>query len=930
MMLMRGHVRAMMAAIAALGFFCGAQKGYAADDPQSYLVDQIKLARERGDQYLADMYEDLLRNVYGAKGSAVVSATDVKETTPEQFSAKAFLDAYEAKQHPASVLAEPAEIKTSEPVPTKAKASGATEKTTEKRSFFGSKKKGGAATATVKVEMIDLATSAAASHEIELPVGSTVKVTSDTIKRFLNTTPESVSVTRETGNTIAITGRAPGSAVVHVWDGKGRKSVIAQVYVKTVSSRSKELIRMTPPDGIRFAFSNNWSTYSKGSRFYRQKHRSSSYSQSFETQGYVPLGYWYSDIVWAESRRELDHTSSFVSLSQGNAGFLKDFSVRALDISEGTSMFTLPSSSVEGVAFETPMFNELMSYKVFTGKKRGMSGYLLAGSQPTSDRYTGFTYTLFPKKDHSIDLNYAEVSGPAVNPDYSNKAYSVETRHTMGKTRAFTETATDEKRYAFNSGASTYNDRSAFTVDLHRVDAGYRTVSGGGSWAGETGSSFNANFDPTQKTNYNYNAYVFRDKTSLSAEDPDYVNNRQSFSWSHYLDDTMSVGQLYGYDNLRGSSQPSRSYNANSFVRKRFLPDFSLLKSFEWTNGHRYQRSIYPLSNTATYDRNALYSQIRFPIGKRVHWFSKYEYSMVNEFKTGDHSYPRVIDHGIDYFNFFSNKFVFSTMTYYRDEEGSGSAHAFLSGTDSLNNNANLTYHATSDMSFNLGGSLRTVWAEQASREKGSSLEVRLSSTIGWDSFVCWGALAKIRGRVFSDKNGNGVFDAGDKPMPGISVRVGDKTCVTAPDGAYMVKLRAKEALVDIDPSSLPKGTSFTTPSSVSAKITSGGTRTIDFGISSSTAVHAVVFYDINRSKTFERSDIPLAQVKVSFDKGAKMGKTNATGVCFFNQIKPGAHEVALDVNSLPEKYVPSGKFKNKIDVAEGATEIVYFPLDKK
>ena len=65
-------------------------------------------------------------------------------------------------------------------------------------------------------------------------------------------------------------------------------------------------------------------------------------------------------------------------------------------------------------------------------------------------------------------------------------------------------------------------------------------------------------------------------------------------------------------------------------------------------------------------------------------------------------------------------------------------------------------------------------------------------------SCVAFSASAAYTGRVFVDKNNNGVFDKGEKPMAGVAVSDGLNVVKTASDGTFSLPGHDRERFIFI------------------------------------------------------------------------------------------------------------------------------------
>lgn len=89
-----------------------------------------------------------------------------------------------------------------------------------------------------------------------------------------------------------------------------------------------------------------------------------------------------------------------------------------------------------------------------------------------------------------------------------------------------------------------------------------------------------------------------------------------------------------------------------------------------------------------------------------------------------------------------------------------------------------------------------------------------------------------------------------------------------------------------------------------------------------------MVFYDQNGNGKPDSGDEFISKVKMNLD-GVQTAVSDFEGTYVFGSVQPGAHQLSIDVNSLPIEYLPKIKLKNRIEVSEGSTYVFHIPLTK-
>ncbi|WP_330277207.1 hypothetical protein OG205_16925 [Lentzea sp. NBC_00516] len=181
----------------------------------------------------------------------------------------------------------------------------------------------------------------------------------------------------------------------------------------------------------------------------------------------------------------------------------------------------------------------------------------------------------------------------------------------------------------------------------------------------------------------------------------------------------------------------------------------------------------------------------------------------------------------------------------------------------------------------------------------------------------------KLGDYVWIDTNKNGQQDDGEPPVSGVTVKVGDQTTQTGPDGKYVFdKLPDGEYTVCFDKTNLPQPVADfipTTPNAGSddAKDSDAAADTwcapptkldidrpedltIDMGlISPVNRLGDYVWIDVNKDGLQDATDIPVEGVKATLSNGAT-ATTDAQGKYLFDNLSDGTYKVCFDVTNLP------------------------------
>jgi hypothetical protein len=303
----------------------------------------------------------------------------------------------------------------------------------------------------------------------------------------------------------------------------------------------------------------------------------------------------------------------------------------------------------------------------------------------------------------------------------------------------------------------------------------------------------------------------------------------------------------------------------------------------------------------------------------------------VHDLESDFRSTPSVLETGLDYYKNLGPKLSTNWRVYYRDEEDVVSMHAFLAGEDSLEGSFSLSYFPYDGVQLFLDGRMRRIWPQKGSGiARSTEADLRVGTRLEWDSFFAWSPNVRIEGVIFKDVNSNSKQDADEVGLEGIKVKVGPHIVASGKDGKYKASVRARSVVVTLDVNTMPKGYVLTTKSSVRVDTSRAGTKVIDFGLSSQSGVYGLVFHDANNDGKFTPAvDKPIGKARVALD-GKRTSVTNSEGSYFFGGLLQGKYTLSLDVNSLPAGYVPAKSIRQSLEVEEGATHAVLFPLKQQ
>ncbi len=764
---------------------------------------------------------------------------------------------------------------------------------------------------------------------IQIQLQSYVILEGKNIERFLVITPGMIEAERLDRDHIKISAIKRGLTYLHVWDQTGRWTfnieVIYQIEEKKTVSEQDVLEQKAKP--FRFAYSADWGALYHGQSLETQKRQSLNFLQFAGLYGETPYGDYDSYVLFNKFEESTEATGYSVGLTNGHIFNLKDFTIRGFDNTKKFSPLTVPGQYFRGVLLESDAFYHQFRYSYFRGRDRAIFGFLAPNVLEERQSFVeGLKLTMHPYQDNQYSFNFARGWGEARDIFLKKRVFSVQAQRRINPLLIISgEQAYDENTLARTASARFDKNNSHLRVDLRDIDKDFSTITSLPANRGEAGGiiGFDQSFGQTQWSNY---IDLYRDRLLPNEENPSALNLDMStsleipFTTRDYL-----RSSLYWLD-TPGELSPRRNLRINNLYTKLF--DLGQRRDLTTFIGTTYQRSRVNFNPDSEYDRYSLLAGFSLPLIENLSYFVNYEYSWVHETASGNDSEPAVLNTGINYLRNLTDFWTLTIGFNYRDEERTESLNSFLAGEDSTIGNIGLTYRPTADFEFYVDGRVRNVWAENERATSYNEVDIRSGVRSAWDLPLRWNPSGKVEGVIYKDLNSNKHQDPGEVGIAHVTVRVGQKNVKTNAQGFYQAKVSAKKVQVSLDIKTLPQGFVFSTPAVVEVAIKQYAVSKVNFGLTTNSGIYGVVYVDLNGDGKPDQDDELISRAKILLD-GTASALTDSEGNYFFQDLTPGKHTLTIDVNSLPEKYLPAIKIKNEVNVTEGTTYIFHVPLKK-
>lgn len=185
-----------------------------------------------------------------------------------------------------------------------------------------------------------------------------------------------------------------------------------------------------------------------------------------------------------------------------------------------------------------------------------------------------------------------------------------------------------------------------------------------------------------------------------------------------------------------------------------------------------------------------------------------------------------------------------------------------------------------------------------------------------------------ITGLVYLDENNNGLFDQGEKKIPGIKMRLDNMLGITDENGRYKIKFNFPGIYsLNFDYNSLEADYTPVTDEKI-VEIRKNENMAIDFGLTINGSISGKIFIDENVNGIFDKGELPLQWVGIKLD-GKQTRYTDKRGEYYFGNIPLGEHSITILEKSLPSDMVSKNgdKFEFKITLEKLDIEEIFFPL---
>ena len=757
------------------------------------------------------------------------------------------------------------------------------------------------------------------------------------IARFLDTQPGILKISRSSDNELLAQGQEIGMTYVYVWDDQGRKmlkfSVGPRRFEEEILQGSQEREREANlPESFKVSYSIESDSFMTGRGIGDQKRQSQSLAYSSSIIGETPFGMF--DSAVQASRTNLGQymiSNIRLGLTQAHYDQFRDITIRGFDFTPVVSEFGFPSTDLRGVMVEAPMLEKRFHYMAFWGAiPTGDFSFLSSASGLSQTKRAWL-------EGVAVDYNLGTIAnfkgflahsyGPErVQPVLTSDTGGLGMAYHLGHLDVGSEVVSDTRHLSYAANSSLTFSKLRIGLSAMENNKDFASLFGGLPASGSTSGTLTINYRPAQDLTITNSFSGSHDRVFFNPDRPNRPNYNSDTRVDWVLDSQTELETGYSFDDQRGSSTPGVTETKEVTFRKKlfFLRQLNCFLTYQ----NRHSKSL--TSPAQDFNNNRILTGLSFRVIDDLYAYYHKEFNYLRGTFTNEVAFPTAQEYGLNYYKkIFNSPFYLNSRIFYHDEEHTESVLSFLSGEDRLEGECELTFKPNPDTEVFAKIRVDNIWAEKDTVTKHFDIDLSWGLRFLWDTGLRWQSVGGFDGYVFYDLNANGKKEPNEKGVKGILIKgPGGKTAVTDARGYYKIShVVGREAFLEMDLTNIPQGYSPTTSTRREVDIVHAKVKRIDFGITTRSEISGLIFYDKNGNGKYDAGDEPLKNIMVILDKKQKSIST-PLGEYMFRELVPGEHTLALDLKSIPIKFIPKVPIVKAVQVNEGAAFLYNIPME--
>ena len=775
--------------------------------------------------------------------------------------------------------------------------------------------------------------------DIETNVAERLVLKGENILRFVVTQPNLLKVTRRDANELLVELQELGSTYMHIWDSKGRKTFKFAIGPRKfeeefLAEMQERLRKANLPQSFKLSYGIEGDSFMTGRGFGDLKRQSHTWAYNASTIGETPYGNFDAAVQGSRTNLKTYRVNNLtMGLTHGHYDQFKNITIRGFDFTPTFTAFGFPVSTLRGAMVDAPMFHNKFNYTTFWGAIPSGDFTQLAatsGLAPTKKAWlegVGLNYKVGTFAN--FKTFYAHSYGPErAQPVLTSDTSGFGMRYDFGRFDISSDLAYDNIKHISYTAHSNFN-LSKLHMGLSFTDNNkhFASLFGGPALSGSTSGTLSLNYRPRPDINIFNSLSATRDKVFGNPNLPGRPNYNSATRVYWILDPHTELEVGYTLDDRLGSNSPEKTETKELTYRKKLFFIRRLNTFLNYQN--RKNKSI--TSPAQNFNNNRILAGLSFRLVSELYAYYRREFDLLRNTFTGETAFPMAQEIGLHYYRrIFDSPFYLNSRLFYRDEEHTESVLSFLSGEDRLEGAAELTYRPNPDSEVFLNVRITNVWAEKEGVAKHLDVDLSWGMRWVWDTGFRWQSVGSFYGYVFYDLNADGIKQAYEKGAKGVEVKGPEgKTSVTDEKGYYKIPhVVGRQAVLELNLKTIPKGYSPTTSTTREVDVVHAKAKRVDFGIATRSEISGIVFNDKNGNGKYDVGEEPMKGVVIILDDKQKT-VTSLLGEYMFRKLSPGEHTLAIDLKTVPLKFIPKVPIKKKIKVVEGTAFVYHIPLQE-